>query len=116
TNICTAQVLLAVIASMYAVYHGPAGLATIARRVHRLTAILKEGLARMGHQVTTARFFDTIRVASGEATQSILERGVAHGMNFRSVGARALGISLDETSTREDVEAIWRVFGTIDES
>ncbi len=116
SNICTAQVLLAVIASMYAVYHGPTGLATIARRVHRLTATLKEGLARMGHQVTTARFFDTIRVASGEATQSILERGVAHGMNFRRVDACTLGISLDETSTRDDVEAIWRVFGTIDES
>jgi glycine dehydrogenase len=111
SNICTAQVLLAVIAGMYAVYHGPAGLVTIARRVHRLAAILKAGLARMGHAVTTAHFFDTLTVASGEATQSILARGVAHGMNFRGVDARTVGISLDETSTRADVEAIWRAFG-----
>jgi glycine dehydrogenase len=111
SNICTAQVLLAVIAGMYAVYHGPAGLVTIARRVHRLTAILKAGLARMGHAVTTAHFFDTLSIASGEATRAILERGVAHGMHFRSIDARTLGLSLDETSTRGDVEAIWRAFG-----
>jgi glycine dehydrogenase len=116
SNICTAQVLLAVIAAMYAVYHGPAGLTTIGRRVHRLTAILKAGLARMGHAVVTAHFFDTLTVASGEATRSIVERGVAAGMNFRIIDARTLGISLDETSTRGDVEAIWRVFGgAIDE-
>ena len=64
SNICTAQVLLAVIAAMYAVYHGPEGLATIARRVHRLTAILKAGLERLGHAVPTAQFFDTITVAT----------------------------------------------------
>ena len=68
SNICTAQVLLAVIAGMYAVYHGPAGLTTIARRVHRLTAILAAGLERLGHTVPTAHFFDTIVVATGEAT------------------------------------------------
>ncbi len=67
SNICTAQVLLAVIAGMYAVYHGPAGLTTIARRVHRLTAILKAGLERLGHAVPTAHFFDTIAVATGDA-------------------------------------------------
>ena len=77
SNICTAQVLLAVIAGMYAVYHGPAGLATIARRVHRLTAILKAGLERLGHAVPTSRFFDTLTVATGDATQAILDRGVA---------------------------------------
>ena len=111
SNICTAQVLLAVMAAMYAVYHGPSGLAGIARHVHRLTAILKAGLQRLGHGVPTAHFFDTIVVATGEATTQIAERGVAQGMNFRRVDARTLGLSLDETSTRADVEAIWRAFG-----
>ncbi len=111
SNICTAQVLLAVIAGMYAVYHGPAGLTTIARRVHRLTAILKAGLERLGHSVPTEHFFDTIVVATGEATDRIVDRGVAQRMNFRRVDARALGLSLDETTTRTDVEAIWQAFG-----
>ena len=111
SNICTAQVLLAVMAAMYAVYHGPAGLTTIARRVHRLTAILKAGLERLGHTVPTAHFFDTIVVATGDATARIADRGVAQGMNFRRVDAHTLGVSLDETSTRADVEAIWRAFG-----
>jgi glycine dehydrogenase len=111
SNICTAQVLLAVIAGMYAVYHGPAGLTTIARRVHRLTAILKAGLERLGHPVPTEHFFDTIVVATGDATDRIADRAVAQRMNFRRVDARALGLSLDETTTRADVEAIWQAFG-----
>jgi len=111
SNICTAQVLLAVIAGMYAVYHGPAGLVRIARRVHRLTTILKAGLERLGHAVPTTHFFDTIVAATGAATQAILERGVARGMNFRRIDERTLGLSLDETTTRADVEAIWQAFG-----
>ena len=111
SNICTAQVLLAVIAAMYAVHHGPAGLVTIARRIHRLTAILRAGLVGMGHTVPTAQFFDTLTVATGEATRSIVERGLAAGINFRTIDAHTLGMSLDETSTRGDVEAIWRAFG-----
>ena len=111
SNICTAQVLLAVLAGMYAVYHGPSGLTTIARRVHRLTAILKAGLERLGHIVPTAHFFDTIVVATGDATLRIADRGVAQRMNFRRVDARTLGVSLDETTTRADVEAIWQAFG-----
>ena len=111
SNICTAQVLLAVLAGMYAVYHGPCGLTTIARRVHRLTAILKAGLERLGHTVPTAYFFDTIVVATGDATERIADRGVAQRMNFRRVDARTLGVSLDETTTRTDVEAIWQAFG-----
>jgi glycine dehydrogenase len=114
SNICTAQVLLAVIAGMYAVYHGPEGLTTIARRVHRLTAILKAGLERLGHEVPTAHFFDTITIATGATTHAILERGVACGMNFRRIDERTLGLSLDETSTRADVEAIWQAFGGVD--
>jgi len=110
SNICTAQVLLAVIASMYAVYHGPEGLKTIARRVHRLTAILKAGLERLGFSVPTAAFFDTLTIATGARTREILARGVDYAVNFRSVDERTLGVSLDETTTRADVERIWRIF------
>jgi len=116
SNICTAQVLLAVIAAMYAVYHGPAGLTTIARRVHRLAAILKAGLLRAGFKVPTAEFFDTITIATGARTDDILARGVAAGINFRRVAGTTLGISLDETTTRDDVARVWRVFagGAVD--
>jgi len=110
SNICTAQVLLAVMASMYAVYHGPDGLATIARRVHRLTAILSEGLVRLGFAVPTAEFFDTLTVRTGAATRHIVERGEAAGVNFRPVDGGTLGLSLDETTTRADVELVWRIF------
>ncbi len=110
SNICTAQVLLAVIAGMYAVYHGPEGLSLIARRVHRLTAVLKEGLERLGYTVPTQAFFDTITVDTGAKTADILEGGAAYGFNFRKVDERTLGISFDETTTRDDVARIWDVF------
>src|SRR5665213_407145 len=110
SNICTAQVLLAVIAAMYAVYHGPDGLAAIARRVHRLTAILKAGLAKLGFDVPTQAFFDTLTVNTGAATSRILQAGVAQGVNFRVVDATTLGVSLDETTTRDDVARIWHAF------
>jgi glycine dehydrogenase len=110
SNICTAQVLLAVIASMYAVYHGPEGLAAIARRVHRLTAILKAGLVKGGFRVPTTAFFDTLTVATGEATARILAAGARQGYNFRVVDATTLGLSLDETTTRDDVARILHVF------
>jgi glycine dehydrogenase len=114
SNICTAQVLLAVIAAMYAVYHGPEGLKTIASRVHRLTAILKAGLVKLGFTVPVGHFFDTIVVATGDATHAILDRGVARGLNFRRAGERTLGLSLDEATSRADVEAIWAAFGGAD--
>jgi glycine dehydrogenase len=110
SNICTAQVLLAVIASMYAVYHGPDGLAAIARRVHRLTAILKAGLVKGGFVVPTAAFFDTLTVATGDDTAHILAAGARQGYNFRIVDATTLGLSLDETTTRDDVARILHVF------
>ncbi len=110
SNICTAQVLLAVMASMYAVYHGPRGVERIARRVHRLTAILKNGLVKAGFTVQTRDFFDTITVATGERTTAIVERARAAHVNFRRVDAAHLGISLNGTTTREDVENIWRLF------
>jgi glycine dehydrogenase len=110
SNICTAQVLLAVMAGMYAVYHGPSGLQRIARRVHRLTGILKAGLVRLGFEVPNRAFFDTLTVAAGDRTAAIVERARARQVNFRRVDAQRLGISLDETTTRADVEAILALF------
>jgi glycine dehydrogenase len=110
SNICTAQVLLAVMAGMYAVYHGPRGLERIARRTHRLTAILKAGLVKLGLAVTPEAFFDTLTVSCGAKATAVVEGALAAGVNLRRVGSGALGISLDETATREDVEALWRIF------
>ncbi|MDQ2916748.1 MAG: aminomethyl-transferring glycine dehydrogenase [Pseudomonadota bacterium] len=110
SNICTAQVLLAVIASLYAVYHGAEGLTTIGRRVHRLTAILKEGLSRLGMDVTTETFFDTLTIATGAATDAIVARALGVGCNLRLRDGASLGISVDETTTRDDVAMLWRVF------
>jgi glycine dehydrogenase len=110
SNICTAQVLLAVMASMYAVYHGPQGVERIAHRVHRLTAILRVGLVKAGFTVDTRDFFDTITIATNERTAAIVERARAARVNFRRVDASHLGISLNGTTTREDVENIWRLF------
>ncbi|MDL1860480.1 aminomethyl-transferring glycine dehydrogenase [Betaproteobacteria bacterium PRO7] len=109
SNICTAQVLLAVMAGMYAVYHGPKGLKRIAQRVHRLTAILAAGLKSAGLKVTD-RFVDTIAVRGVDAAK-IHAAARAQKINLRDLGADAVGISLDETATRADVEALWRVFG-----
>jgi glycine dehydrogenase len=110
SNICTAQVLLAVMASMYAIYHGPDGLQTIARRVHRLTAILADGLQRLDWEVPTQAFFDTITVLTGNHTQAILDAAHSHCINLRQVNTTTVGISLDETTTRRDVETLWEIF------
>ena len=110
SNICTAQVLLAVMASMYAVYHGAEGLTTIARRVHRLTAILAAGLARLGVRSRTTAFFDTLVLDTGNASPSIVARAVRDGFNLRRVDDASVGVSLDETTTRDDVERLWKAF------
>jgi glycine dehydrogenase len=110
SNICTAQVLLAVIASMYAVYHGPEGLTRIAQRVRRLTGIARAGLARLGFAVPDIVHFDTFTVTTGARTADIAARAVAHGVNLRRVDDATVGLSLDETTTRDDVEALWRIF------
>ena len=86
------------------------GLTTIARRVHRLTAILKEGLERLGYTVPTQAFFDTITVVTGPKTPEILDGAAGYGFNFRRIDDRTLGISFDETTTRDDVARIWDVF------
>ena len=110
SNICTAQVLLAVMASMYAVYHGPEGLVRIARRVHRLAALLREGLQRLGFEVAPDVFFDTLTVRSGPRTRAVTERALAQGINLRRVDDATLGISVDETTTAGDIEQLFRVF------
>lgn len=110
SNICTAQVLLAVMASMYAVYHGPEGLKRIATRVARLTAILAEGLRLLGVASVHASAFDTLKFAVGEARGRILERARARRVNLRCYEDGALGVSLDETTTREDLLLLWEIF------
>jgi glycine dehydrogenase len=110
SNICTAQVLLAVIASMYAVYHGPEGLSHIARTVHRRAAVLAAGLRKLGFSPQSEAFFDTVTVDAGARQGEIVARARAEKINFR-VGERTLGIALDETTTPADVEAVWRAFG-----
>ena len=114
SNICTAQVLLAVIAGMYAVYHGPEGLKTIATRVHRFTAALAAGLKQSGVTVENDTFFDTLTLVTGGETEAIAAKAAAAGMNMRLVDSGRLGISLDETTTREDLRALLAVFGVTD--
>ena len=111
SNICTAQVLLAVMASMYAVYHGPQGIRAIAERVHALTLILGRGLARLGLKPRTEQVFDRLEVdLTGEATAAALAAAQKRRMNLCRVSGTRLGISLDETTTAADVEALWQVF------
>jgi glycine dehydrogenase len=109
SNICTAQVLLAVIASMYAVYHGPKGLRAIAERVHRLASRLADGLQAIGFTVKHESFFDTVRV-DVESSEVILEHAAKAGCNLRALGPRAVGISFDETTTPQDIELLTSIF------
>ncbi len=112
SNICTAQVLLAVMASMYAVYHGPEGLRKIARRIHSLTCRLAEGLERLGYGVAHWDFFDTISVnLAKQNSADILRRAARENCNLRSLGPHTIGISLDETTTPNDIEMLLGLFG-----
>ena len=113
SNICTAQVLLAVIAAMYAVYHGPQGLTRIAQRVHRLTGTLAAGLKQMGVRIANASWFDTLTLVTADRTAAVHARAQSAGINLRSVDATRVGISLDETSTREDVVLLWQVLAPV---
>nr|WP_314574583.1 aminomethyl-transferring glycine dehydrogenase [uncultured Pseudomonas sp.] len=112
SNICTAQVLLANIASMYAVYHGPRGLTRIANRVHHLTAILAKGLDQLGLNVEQAFFFDSITLKTGAKTAELHANARAQQINLREVDAERLGLSLDETTQQVDVETLWKLFAT----
>jgi glycine dehydrogenase len=110
SNICTAQVLLAVIASMYAVYHGPHGLRAIAKRVHSFASKLASGLSQLGFEIAHKAFFDTIRVELGAvSSRDILDRAEKAGCNLRAFGPHSLGISMDETTTDADLEILMAV-------
>ena len=110
SNICTAQVLPAVVASMYAVYHGPQGLTRIAQRVAAYTAILARGLEEMGYALSHTTAFDTISLETGDATKSIATRAHAAGANLRIYYKDYLCIALDETTTRDNIEQLWGFF------
>ncbi|MBP7002822.1 aminomethyl-transferring glycine dehydrogenase [Amaricoccus sp.] len=111
SNVCTAQALLAVMASMYAVFHGPEGLKAIAQRVHRKAARVAKGLESLGFRVEPERFFDTITVEVGGLQGVILRAAAAEGVNLRRVGTTRIGIALDERARRRDARAIWAAFG-----
>jgi len=111
SNICTAQVLLAVLASMYAVWHGPSGLKQIARRIHDLTALLAASLNSTGVAVLNESFFDTLTVRVPNQADRVLERALAEGINLRRVDSNTVGVSLDETCDLEVVESLVRAFG-----
>jgi len=106
SNICTAQALLANMASFYAVYHGPQGLRKMGRRVNRLTSVLAAGLQKAGIELVHNDFFDTITLQTNEQTDAIYQRALAADLNLRLL-PNQLGISLDETTTAADVEALW---------
>jgi glycine dehydrogenase len=109
SNICTAQVLLAIMATFYAIYHGPDGLRQIARRVHRQTAVLAAGL-RAGGYAVNEHFFDTLCVTGLDAA-AVHGRARAEGINLRHLDGDQVGVSLDETVEADDLDALWRVFG-----
>src|SRR5437660_5658902 len=112
SNICTAQVLLAVIASMYAVYHGPRGLRAIAERIDRLTSKLAFGLKNLCVKIAHENFFDTVRVEV-ESSATILEHAKKAGCNLREIGPRAIGVSFDETTSESDIELLmYIILGT----
>ncbi|HDM8221619.1 TPA: aminomethyl-transferring glycine dehydrogenase [Vibrio campbellii] len=114
SNICTAQALLANMASFYAVYHGAEGLRTIARRTHHMTAILAAGLTKGGFELAHNSFFDTITINTGAQTEDVYAKALAADINLRKLGTQ-LGVSFDETTTVADVETLFAVFGVKEE-
>lgn len=111
SNVCTAQALLAVMASMYAVYHGPEGIRAIAESVHRKAARLAKGLAQHGFKCEPEVYFDTITLEVGHLQSTVMTAAVANGINLRKVGETRVGISVDEQTRPETIEAVWRAFG-----
>jgi glycine dehydrogenase len=110
SNICTSQVLLAVIASFYAIYHGPNGLKTTARRVHRYTAILALGLEKLDYKIVNQTFFDTLTVYTPSQAKRISARAREARINLRVIDANHIGITLDETTRRDEIRLLWRIF------
>ena len=111
SNVCTAQALLAVMASMYAVFHGPEGMRAIAQRIHRKAVRLVRGLEEAGFTVEPETFFDTVTVEVGPLQQAVLKSAVDEGVNLRPVGTTKVGITLDEAVVPATIEAVWRAFG-----
>jgi glycine dehydrogenase len=111
SNICTAQALLSIMAAFYAMYHGPTGLRQIAERIHRLTAITAAALAKIGFTPDNEHYFDTLTFSVGDQREQILERAELLQVNLRAVEGDKLGISLDETTSRTDVQNLWFIFG-----
>jgi glycine dehydrogenase len=112
SNVCTAQVLLAVVASMYAVYHGPSGLRRIASRIHHAAAVLAEDLGRLGFRIAHDDYFDTIRVELGaNSSAAIIAAAAERRINLRPVGENAVCIALDETVSEQDLSALFEIFG-----
>ncbi|MGL4811529.1 MAG: aminomethyl-transferring glycine dehydrogenase [Beijerinckiaceae bacterium] len=111
SNVCTAQALLAVMASMYAVFHGPVGLKAIAERIHSKAVRLARGLEKAGYTIAPEKFFDTITVDVGAVQGAILKSAEAEGINLRRIGENRIGIAFDECARTEHIEAIWRAFG-----
>jgi glycine dehydrogenase len=111
SNVCTAQALLAVMASLYAVFHGPDGLKAIAQRIHRKTDRLAQGLKKGGFDILSDSFFDTIMIEVGTKQQSILNLALDKGINLRKIGSNRLGLTVDETTRSETIEDVWTAFG-----
>ena len=111
SNVCTAQALLAVMASFYAVFHGPEGLKAIAQRIHRKTVRLAKGLEKAGFKVEPDAFFDTITVNVGLFQKGVMSAAVQEGINLRAIGKNKVAVSYDETTRRDTTEAVWRAFG-----
>ncbi|MEE8058739.1 MAG: aminomethyl-transferring glycine dehydrogenase [Pseudomonadales bacterium] len=112
SNICTSQALLAIMASFYAIYHGPQGIKNIATRIHRLTTILAAGLNKLSLTPINNSWFDTLTFAVGDQQSAIIERALAANINIRKIDDNQIGISLDETTDSADIESLWQVLST----
>ncbi len=112
SNICTAQVLLAIMAGMYGVYHGPGGLTAIARRIHALAQVFDQGLAALEYPQSNGVYFDTLAVKTGALTESICSAALDAKINFRAIDAETIGVAFDETTTTENVEQLLRLFAS----
>ena len=113
SNVCTAQALLAIMASMYAVYHGPRGLKTIALRVNRVASIFAAGVKKLGYAIANDTFFDTITIDSGASTTALHQAAYAAHINLRHVSATQVGVSVDETTTRDDLLKLFALFAEV---
>ncbi|GJH21096.1 aminomethyl-transferring glycine dehydrogenase [Caballeronia novacaledonica] len=113
SNVCTAQALLAIMASMYAVYHGPRGLKTIASRVNRVASIFAAGVTKLGYTIANDTFFDTITIDSGASTTALHQAAYAAHVNLRHVSATRVGVSVDETTTRDDLLKLFALFAEV---